>query len=65
MTDLEDISAQAAKTINESIPLQSLLYDVDLLPEQLVVGTDRWKCMVVAVSAFRLGQGEAEGRASS
>lgn len=44
------------KPINETPILLSLLYDLDLLPEQVEQGSERWKWMVTIVSAFQLGR---------
>lgn len=42
--------------INKNPTLQSLLYDCNLLPEQLDRESKEWKYMVLIVAAFRLGQ---------
>lgn len=54
----EDIEAKALKIISDSLALQSLLYDLDLLPEQLEKGTYEWRTMVIVAIAFQLGTEE-------
>lgn len=44
------------RDINENPELLSLLYDVDLLPEQLNRESKEWAYMCLLVCAFKLGQ---------
>ncbi len=44
------------KEVNGSTALQSLLYDLDLLPEQLKKESDEWYIMMAVICAFRMGR---------
>lgn len=41
--------------INKELALQSILYDVDLMPEQLEVGSGNWLHMIAVAQAFVAG----------
>jgi len=51
MTELE-----ALWLINNTHALQSLLYDVDMLPEQLQPGTIQWSRMLAYAYAYQAGR---------
>lgn len=51
----EDFWNDCLKTINENISLQSWLYDLDRLPEQLERGSTEWRQMCCIVVGFQLG----------
>ena len=58
MTDLEDrlkattMVRDALKRINQSPELLSLLYDLDLMPEQLKEGSFQWRQMIILEAWF-------------
>lgn len=47
-----DLERRVCDKVNRSLALQSLLYDLDLLPEQLKRGTREWAIMAVIVELF-------------
>ena len=50
------IEKSALDAIRENIALQSVLYDADMLPEQLERGTKQWVTMLLLCYAFMAGQ---------
>ena len=47
---------EALELINNTHSLQSLLYDVGMLPEQLEEGTIQWTRMLVYAHAYQAGR---------
>jgi len=59
----EEAEAATLEWINEDLLTQSLLYDLDLMPEQLKKGTYDWSRMVIIAyhmqASYRSGKVEA------
>jgi hypothetical protein len=51
--ELEESVRDLLRYINDSPRLLSLLYDIDMMPEQLERGTNRWLNMLMIAYAFR------------
>lgn len=45
--------------LNKKPALLSLLYDLDLLPEQLQRGTRKWRMMIILTIGFKCGEENA------
>lgn len=54
--DIPESDRPILKAINENIGLQSLLWDLDMMPEQLTPGTEHWSRMKLAAVAFMHGK---------
>lgn len=52
----ELFEAECLSTVNKTAALQSLLYDLDLLPEQLQQGTMKWSVMLAFGFAWNTAQ---------
>lgn len=52
--------AKLLKRINESPVTQSLLYELDLLPEQITEGTKEWCNMALVVAHIEKAELEAK-----
>ena len=47
---------EALRMINDTAALQSLLYDLDMMPEQLERGTRNWQLMLCYAIAYQAGR---------
>lgn len=54
MTEFEEEDARALAYINATPLLQSLLYDLDLMPEQLAKHSPQWAHMLTVVAYMRV-----------
>lgn len=63
--ELNENARELLRYINATPALLSLLYDIDMMPEQLTRGTSPWVNMLIIAAAFRDANGEAYGRGVS